>query len=373
MSRPFLPIIGAVIAACWALALALAAIDPMDLYPWGVRPKLRADGEYSLESTPYVVAAAAKTADIDTLFLGGSTGHFYTPRMMEELLPNTHRAFNLSYSSPSAQDRAPTFRQVLRYSHARRIIVEADWTYTMPKKDQHMAESFPVYMYDDVWWNDVRGVDMQTIELSLAALSGNPLWIDTWSKAHEQRGYRNRYDTLHTDMAIANFKTIVARQKPTIDAPSSLTCDSMDEIEDDLVPLVRSFSSRGVEVDVLLPPYSRLMYYWAAQPDVLPPPSRANLLNDVLVMRRCLVQLLDGLPRVHIYAFEDVAGLTDDLRNYFDPVHLYNPQANRYVLRSIASGEHRLTRDNVEAKNAQMKLSVVDYEFTNEKVWAQPP
>jgi len=371
MKRPFLPAIVAIAAACWATALAFILVDPFDLYPWGMAVSLTSSGAYSMQSTPYLVDAVAKTAAIDTLFLGTSTGHFYTKKMMEEILPNTHRAFNLSYSNPSSSDRTAVTRALLRYSHARRFIIEADWTYMVPKEEQHAAQSFPLYLYDTVWWNDVRGINWQTLQLSFAVLRGEPLWISAWSQEAELEGYRRRYALLHTAAAIAEFTGFVSRNKISIDTPSELSCGSMNAIGDDLVPFVSALSARGAEVDILMPVYSWILYYWTTDPDRRGL-SRPSLLNDQLRMRNCVVQALDGLPGVRIFAFDDVPGLAPDARNYFDPVHLYNPAANRYVLQSIAKGEHRLTRENIDLKNSQMQVAVIGYRFTNDQVWAPP-
>jgi len=371
VKRPFLPVIIAIGAACWALVCVLALVDPFDLYAWGVAPRPKSDGEYSMQSTPYLVDAVAKAADIDTLFLGTSTGHFFTTKMMENILPDTHHAFNLSYSNPSSPDRTAVALQLVRYSHARRFILEADWTYMVPKEEQRAAPSFPLYLYDAVWWNDVRGVNWEAIQLSWAALQGEPLWIPAWSPTGEREGYRRRYNLLHTSAAIAEFAAYVSRNKASIDAPSRLTCESMNAIGDNLVPFVRALSARGAEVDVLMPVYAWILYYWTIDPDKRGL-SRPTLLNDQLKLRHCIVQALDGLPGVRIFAFDDVAGLATDVRNYFDPVHLYNPGANRYMLQSIANDEHRLTRDNVDARNTQMRLGVIRYQLTNDKVWAAP-
>ncbi|HEV7357417.1 MAG TPA: hypothetical protein VGN99_05440 [Steroidobacteraceae bacterium] len=372
MRRPFLFAVVSIAAAFWGLALALAWIDPFAVYSWGPGPRLKSGDEYSMRSKPYLVDAVAKSADIDTIFVGGSTGHFYTAQMMQEILPGTIRAFNLSYSGPAHPDREVVQRLLLEHSHAHRFILEASWNYMVPKQTQVVSTAFPIYLYDNVWWNDLRAVNWETIKLSVALLRSKPLWIDAWAPAREYEGYRRRYDVLHGQDAIADFKGYISRNKASIDTPSKLTCESMDALGDGLVPFVRALAKRGAEVDVLLPAYSWFMYYWTSETDkrML---SRPSLLNDLLVMRHCLVHTLDGLPGVRIFAFDDVPGLASDMRNYFDPGHLYNPEANRYVLQSIVRNEHRLTRDNVEARNAAMRLDVIQYEFTNEKVWATPP
>jgi hypothetical protein len=371
MTRPFLPVMIAIGAACWVPVLFITLIDPYNLYPWGMTVNLQSRGDYSMRATPYLVDAAAKAPDIDTVFLGTSTGHFYTAKMMEEILPNVRHAFNLSYSNPGPPDRMAVARELLRYSHAKRFIVEADWTYMVPKEGQRAAVQFPMYLYDTAWWNDVRGVNWQAIQLSWAVLRGGPLWIPAWSEVRAEAGYRNRYALLHTPAAIVEFTDYVSRNKASVDTPSGLDCGSMNAIGDDLVPFVKAQSARGAEVDILMPVYAWILYYWTSDPDRRGL-SRPSLLNDQLKMRDCIVQALDGLPGVRIFAFDDVPGLAPDARNYFDPVHLYNPAANRYVLQSIARDEHRLTRKNVDAKNSQMRLGVTQYQFTNDRLWASP-
>jgi hypothetical protein len=364
LSRPFLPAIGTLGGAYCLLALLLALADPLALYPWGASPQLEREGDYSMEATPFLVDATAKNAGFDTLFIGGSTGHSYTPRMMEEILPDTRRAFNLSYGAPRATDRALVQRQILRYSHAHHFVLEADWSFIIPLQEQHTAPSFPLYLYDDKWWNDVRDVNLQVIKLSLAILRGKPLWIRSWSKTDEEQTFRNRYQANHTEGSIARYAAMIARRKGSVDAHSDLTCDAMDAIGAGLVPLVRTLSQRGARVDLVVPPYSWLIYYRSQEPG--DPIHRPSLLSDVLLMRACIVQAVEGMPGVSVFAFEDAA-IGGDFGNFMDVGHLYNPDVNRYILRSIAEGEHRLTRDNIEAKNAEMRSNVVRYQLTNGK------
>jgi hypothetical protein len=42
------------------------------------------------------------------------------------------------------------------------------------------------------------------------------------------------------------------------------------------------------------------------------------------------------------------------------------------MLRSIANDQHRLTRGNIDSQNAQMRLSVIQYQFINDKIWTMP-
>lgn len=369
LRRPLLLAIGSMAIAYCLLALALVLIDPFDIYPWGIEPALKTNGDYSAEATRYLAAVVAKTPAYNTILVGASTARLYTPQMMEELLPGTRSAFNFSYSAPSSADRTAVFRELLRFSSPSRLIVEVDWTYVLPKAFQHPTPGFPLYLYDDVWWNDVRTMTVETFQLSRTLLRGGPLWLPTWSQTAEQASYRESYAFMQGEGPKADLRAYIARNKISINTPSKLTCAAMDSIGEDLAPFARAMSARGVEVDVVLPVYSEVLYYHTGEPDPRGM-SRPSLLNDLLLMRRCLVDALDDLPHVRIFAFDNVPGLASDWKNYFDPGHLYNFEANRYILRSIAAGEHVLSRSNVDAEIAQLRANVLNYEFTSNQIWA---
>lgn len=361
MRRPFLPAIGALVGAYWLLTIIVIGLDPLALYPWGIHATVRTDGNYSMESTPFLIDAVAKDPAIDTLFLGGSTGHFYTPQMMEQLLPGTHRAFTLAYARPSSVDRAVINQQILRHSHARHFIVEADWTYIVPMRDQRAAPSFPLYLYDDTWWNDVRQINTQTIKLSFAALSSNSLWIPSWGKSVERLANERQYTAIQSPAFGEKYTAMVARRQDTVDTPSTLNCEAMDAVGAILVPFVRALSQRGAQIDLLFPPYSFLIYYRAGEPN--DPFNRTSLLNDVLLLRSCIVHAVDGMAGVRVFAFDDQAWIGGDFHKYMDAGHLYDAEVNRFILESIANGQHQLSPANIEARNAEMRSNVIHFQF----------
>jgi hypothetical protein len=371
MRTPFLPVIGALAACCVVLGAVVTVVDPYHLHSWGLHAGIRSSDYYSMQATPYLIEAVAKDESIDTLFIGTSTGHAYSAAVMEEILPGTRHAFNLSYSEPSSTDRALVANALLQHSHARRFVIEADWTYMEPSGTEPMATSFPDYFYDSIWWNDVRGINWQALKLSWTIVAGGPLWIPRWSQDAEQAAYRRRYALLHSDSALADFEGYVMRNKSVIDTGTALTCSSMSAINEALRPFVRALSSRGAEVDVVVPVYSWLLYYWKV-PAQSAGINGASFLRDQLQMRKCLVLALDGLPSVSVFAFDDVPGLADDWSNYFDPVHLYNQFASRYVLQSIAAHRHLLTRENIDERNETTRRGVVEYQLKSHANWAAP-
>lgn len=90
----------------------------------------------------------------------------------------------------------------------------------------------------------------------------------------------------------------------------------------------------------VFPPYWRIVYAKWRQAT----PSLFALHQDVI---RYVVLQAQALGNVEIYGFED-CNFVDDIKNYIDTIH-YHSRINDYMIRSIGSGTHRLTPDNVEA------------------------
>jgi len=370
--RPLLLLVAAVLVLGWAATGLFLLVDPLALYPWGARARL-ADRQYSMDGTPYMVDVVTKNPDIDTLFVGGSTGHQFTDRMMEATWPRSGRAFNLSHTSPRPADRELIQDKILEFSHARRVIEEIDWRYQLPRAVERRVDvtgnDFPLFLYDNTMWNDVRGVGLKTVRLSANVAAGGPVWISDWSDRHWQQQDRRDYVRFLSPQSLATLKAEIARHRHDVDTPSTLDCGRLDIISQDLVPFARALSHRGIELDVIFPVYSPALFYeWIDRDDRL----RVNgksFLDDHLVMRRCVVEALDGIPRVRIFGFDDVAGLATNVANFRDPGHLYNAGAARYMLESIARGTHRLTRANIGQELDKMHASIVNYQVVDGPPW----
>lgn len=91
---------------------------------------------------------------------------------------------------------------------------------------------------------------------------------------------------------------------------------------------------------LVFPPYWRFTYAEWRQTD----PARFALHQDVI---RYVVSQAQLLKNVEIYGFED-CDFVNDIKIYKDTVH-YHPSINDYIIKSIGSGRHKLTSDNVES------------------------
>jgi hypothetical protein len=218
----------------------------------------------------------------------------------------------------------------------------------------------------------VRGVGLKTIRLSIEAAAGRQLWLPEWSDKKWLRRAARDYEDLLRPQSIAKYGAMIARHRHDIDTPSTRNCGQLDVINDDLVPFARALSERGVELDVIFPVYSPVLFYEWIDRDERLRVNGPSFMNDQLLMRRCVVEALDSIPGIRVFAFDNVPGLAANLANFRDPGHLYNEAAARYMLRSIATGENRLTRGNIDGQIADMRKRIVKHKIEIGPPWQAP-
>jgi hypothetical protein len=144
-----------------------------------------------------------------------------------------------------------------------------------------------------------------------------------------------------------------------IDAPSGRSCSSFTAINEQLVPRLRKFAETGVEIDILIPILSYANYYLRMS-EISP-----TLLDEVLLSRRCLVEAVDGLRNVRVFAFDDEPQIAGDLGKFRDPGHIYDPDLLKKTLASIYSGKGMLSKANIDSYERRIRLEVKNYNVWN--------
>ncbi|MDR2412029.1 MAG: hypothetical protein LBD66_00265 [Holosporales bacterium] len=74
----------------------------------------------------------------------------------------------------------------------------------------------------------------------------------------------------------------------------------------------------------------------------------ASVLSSYICGILYILDRIEALPNVSLYAFDDVKAITGNFANYMDEIHQYIG-VHRYMLRSMKVGKHRLTKENVLA------------------------
>ncbi len=353
----------AVLAVWWGALVLVLAVDPLNLYSWGVAPKL-ADSGYPPEATPYLIDVVAKDPAVDTVLIGGSTSVAFRRDLMKEELAGTGNAFNVSYSAVRAGDRALVSERLLASTSLRRVLIAVDWIYAL-QGPLNSEPSFPAYLYDRSPFNDARMIGLDTVNLAVDAVSHHPLGLSDWSWPAYEASRKKLYSRFQTPEQMLRLRDAIGRYRAEVATPTTLTCADLDAVNRQLLPFVRALSVKKIEIDLFFPPYSYAAYY-----DWLATPQRraivgAGFLEDQLLLRRCLVDAVAAMPGTRVFAFDNETWLAGDLQNYSDTTHLLNENAFRYMLQQIATGSHQLTRENVSGEAALLRQRVAGYEFKN--------
>jgi hypothetical protein len=363
---PLVWIVAAICVAFWAMAAICVAVDPYDVFPWGLQPRLAATN-YPPDKVPFLIDVVAKDPAIDMVLVGGSTAVDFTPQMLERF-PGVKNPFNLSYEGSLPFDREVVTQELLKYSHARRVMLSFDYNYAT---EMHQARAeFPFYLYDGKLLDNIRMIGPSTFQVALSALLHHGLLSNNGNAAFEKL-HASKFQAFQTAATMRDLARKVARVRKDIDQPSPRGCADFPAIGEQLAPYAKALSQRHVALDIFIPPYAQIAPYdwktivWRGE-------LRDAILNDQITIRRCLVQAVGALPGVRVFGFDNDDWITGDLANYRDTAHTQNTKVQDYMIASMAQGTHRLTTANVDAYLAAMHRRVVAAKVFNSKVSFSP-
>jgi hypothetical protein len=353
---------GLVLLGWWLMGALVIGTDPYNIYPWGLSPTVR-NAEYGEGAVLYLVDVVAKDPSIDTVLIGGSTTMPITNRMMENILPQTHHAFNLSYQGPRNFDRKRVMGEIAANSHAKRVILSLDWIYVSSVEGERPG--FPDYLYDGNPRNDLQTLNRDGLRLAVQTLLNEPLWLNKWDYSSYTRSIERDYRSFQQPQVMKTLAAAIEAHKKDVALPSGKSCADFNTIADQLVPFAKNLSQRHSALDLYFPPMSLSLYYaWADLPKQL----RANketFTADYLTFQRCLVKAVAGIEGVRIFSFDNEDWLTGDMKNYFEPAHMFGDKNFEYVVRAIAQGSHQLTPENVDENMETLRRRILTYRLRN--------
>jgi hypothetical protein len=342
----------------WLAAAAGTAVDPYDLYPWGARVKLHSN--YAPEHPGYLTWMAARDPNADVIVVGSSTALLYTPDVIRATFPGSGDVWNLSYSGERPAARDSLLRLIATRAHSRRVIINLDYYYAADPA--LLNPNFPAFLYDSNPFNDLRIINARLPAVLFSTLrKGQPF---ATGKATEQRfetKFARQYAASRTPATRASWRAVIDRHRWEVDRPGSRRCSDFPAFEKQLIPAVRKMSERGIRVDILLPPYSPLMYYAFMDQARALPINGHSVLEDQLLLRRCAVTETANLPMVAVWAPDRDLSLITDIDNFRDPAHLAWDAKGQSTLKAVGDPKYRLTLDNVDDYVQRMRHTVVNF------------
>ncbi len=349
----------ALVGAYLLAAVFVVAVDPYDIYPWGMPTEQPATD--TPDNSMLVIEAAAKRPHIDVVMIGSSVSKTYTPEQILRLAPGARQAWNTSYPAVRPADRALTIETFMHHSRPRRLILwfDAIYIYTAETKQ----ERFPAYLYDETHLNDLRMVDQNGLAAAWSRMQGGGAFRQGESLERKVPALdAANYLSFQNSKSMQGVANLVRRGRLQVAAPWRVSCDHYTSINEQLMPELIALSRQRVHVDLVFPAYSVAAYYQTA--------FRGNgpSLPDTLNMRRCIVAATARLANVTVWATDADTATIKDLANYLNPTHLYGDAVLMRVLMRIGDPAFRIDASNVDAYLARLRTAVVGYDVENSRL-----
>jgi hypothetical protein len=267
--------------------------------------------------------------------------------------------------APRPRDLQVVFQRIARARVVRRVIVSFDVSYLHPADVGRRG--FPFALYDDDMTNDLRAFGLQALRLSGGMLAGQTYDLAEWAISEDDARFEEAYRLSQTPEAVARARRVINKNRSSVRRVSPLNCRDFPALES-LRSFVGSMATRGVRVDVLIPPFSYFVYYDWLEPNRAPVQLSGAPLSTLVTMRRCLLLALDGLPETRIFAYDLQPDIVEDMGNYRDPVHLQGTEMGRRLLAMMNRGEGQLTLGNFDTYASQLDMRVKNYTYFNSKL-----
>ncbi len=340
--RPFISLAFALPALGGAaIAMLLFAVDPYDVRPWGLAPRL---GDYSypgLEMPRLVRAATGQEHDL--ILFGGSTTMPVTQDQLATAF-GAHSPVNLSYSLPAPADTQVVLDHIMSTPGLKRALLAIDHTQMRDDNFAHATGRAALNTFAMPWYG-ASDFGFATARAALNRLRTGEYTLAEWKAEFVAT---NQTATPVTQVPMLANEMAAIRVHPPIglfDATGLPQCSRYVFISQALIPALRKAEARNVKVDLFFPPIPFETYaLWQARDIGGSDWMAGSRLEQVIHFHACIVEAVAAarLKTVNIHATDLDSFIAGNLENYRDTVHILNRAAFARVLQNLASGRFRL-------------------------------
>ena len=306
-----------------------------------------------LKSFPYVVddqvdmnPGLARNMDYDSVLLGSSmTVNFNTDWFMEEMGLTTQK---LSYNGAFPKDQSNIMDIVFQTKKqgVKAVFLGID---ELNYSADPQQTKFPItdYLYDENKLNDISYVLNKDVLLDYVL---RPC-ADPKDKSDWNMIYKPWWQDEHYKKALV----LMYYEPAEVKAEETPAEEFIPAIEENLSQNICPYIEEHPETTfyIFYPPYSIL--YWN---DV----TREKELDAVLRKYEYMTQRLLQYDNVEVYFFQNQEDIICNLNNYADYTH-YHGRICQYMVQCFASGERRVTTQNLRDELHTLDALVRDYDY----------
>lgn len=318
--RSYLALVCLVALAPYAWVCAVNYyVDPFQYFRKAVRYEPRMYAE-----TRFMNVGFAKYYSYDSIVLGTSMTQNFRPSQMDAVMGGHFIKLSMAGSTPYEEARllAVAFRSK---GESIKAVVwgldQASWT--RPADEREPEEIFPDYLYSpaslQILTRYLASKDVYYTSRIALGLPPDPAARIDFDKL----GYWNGKYPFGCKYVRNSYSVIAARPDPKAgESIEALTGNVDANFAAYLVPLAKAHPHTVFYL--FIPPYSAAEGLYRAQHAPVELSARESL-------RQRLSQLAASLPNVHLYDFQSMRAITDDLANYQDIYH-YSAAINDWMI-----------------------------------------
>lgn len=304
---------------------------------------------YPITNERYQNDGIARHFEYDAIITGTSMTENFKSSEFDALFHVN--SVKLPFSGARYKEINENLERAVKYNPDLKIILRClDSTYFLSDKDAASYDSYPTYLYDDLWYNDVNYLFNKTILIDTFQVLTYTQSGSTTTTFDDYCNWMAR-STFGKD-AVAQFYT---RSLERSDAAVEFSDTDYETLKESLTQNVTTLAAATPDIDYYLffPPYS--IYEW----DRL---DRNGTLKQQLAAEKAAIELLLDYENIHLFSFNDEFDMVCNPDNYTDTRH-YGEWINSQMLVWMKNGEHQLTKDNYQEYCDNVYSFYTEYDY----------
>lgn len=287
--------------------------------------------EYPINNHRYQNDGIVRNFEYDAIIIGTSMIENFKTSECDDIFDVN--SIKVPFSSASLKEINDNLKRALTSNDEIKLVIRGiDNDKIQLDKDVMTYSSYPTYLTDDIFINDIKYILnkrtlLDSINVLLYTMNGKKTTtFDQYSNFTSNNTYNkmvvlNGYSRKDKDDSIKFFD-------------SELKKRTLDNLNQNVLDITKQYPE--IQFYYFFPPYS--IAHW----DKLNQAGSLNLYIDLL---KFSTELMLEQENIHVFAFFDEYDIITDLNNYKDIWH-YHESVNTKMLYWMGSGKHQLTKEN---------------------------
>lgn len=284
--------------------------------------------QYRLYDERYQNDGILRHFDYDSIIIGTSMTRNFRASEWDALM--SAKTVKVPFSGASYKEIGDTLKRVLarKGDKINYVVRGIDYSMLSDSPDSMRYDSYPTYLYDNNYLNDVEYLLNKQVLLT-DLYNGVIEYTNSGLQTVDFDRYRNDDKGVYGKEHVMSTYT---REEKTNE--SGYFHLNPENIQQNVIQVASD--NPNTEIFLFITPYSILYFDQLNQ--------RGELKNHLQQEKEAIEMLLE-IDNIHVFSFFDEFDLITNFDNYLDYLH-YGQDINSYILECMANGTHELTKDN---------------------------